>query len=986
MIQMIQMIQKTDFYKKTVLLSIILVNIFIAKATEYTSKTAIDKNGLKYEYVENDPVGLRIYTLENGLKIYLASNHDAPRIQVAIPIKAGSTYDPKETTGLAHYLEHLMFKGNSKIGALNWELEKPLLDTISVLYERHKNETSADGKRLIYKAIDSISQIAAQYVAANELDKLLRSIGADKTNAYTSNEQTVYINNIPSNNIRQYLELEKIRFDELTLRLFHTELEAVYEEFNMAQDNDQRQMWYSFLNNMFPTHPYGQQTTLGEAHHLKNPSMVNIHNYWNKYYVANNMAICMMGDLDIEETALMINEIWGNKPSREIEKIIHPTEKPLNIIVRDTVYGPNPEMMVLGYRTGGVKSEDVKYITIIDFLLSNGQAGLLDLNLTQKQKVLSVGANPYFLKEYGMHYFIARPKQGQSLLELENLILQEIDNIKKGNFDEWMIQASVNNLKLSEIKATESINYVDNFVDNFIHEIEWQEQLSFLDELAKISKDDITKFANNFYTDNYVAIYKMVGADPNKVKVDKPEITPVNLIRDQNSSFYHEFASREQTPIDPVFVDYNKEIDKTIFKDSILLYHIQNKTNDLFSLYYIVEMGKNNNKLLPLAINYLEFLGTKKYSPSDLSKEWFRYGLNFGVNSSDDQSYVYISGINNSFEKGLELLHHLLENALADKNAYNEYVERILKARQDAKKNKNSVTSALINYGKYADNSPLKDILSEKELRSIKPSQITAIIKDLLKYNHKLFYYGNEEINTIKQTISKYHKTQISKTNEFEKKYTAVENHPYQVYFVNYDIVQAGIYLMSRGDLFNSKQLPFIELFNEYYGTGMSSVIFQELREAKGLAYSAYSFYSASRKKDDYDVVFAHISTSADKLGTATENLNFLLKNMIKTDAMFNLSKEAVQNRIATNRITKSAIFFNYLNNKKRGIDYDIRKDIYSEIQEIDINQFETFFTKNISDKEYICLVIGNRDDIDFKELEKMGKVKELSLEDLFGY
>ena len=270
------------------------------KSYEATSKK--DVNGLSYETVENDPTGLRLYTLKNGLKVYLSQNSDEPKIQTYIAVRAGSNYDPKESTGLAHYLEHMVFKGTDKVGTADWEKEKTYLDKISSLYEQHRNEKNADKKLALYKEIDKVSLEASNYSIANEYDKMTASLGATGTNAYTSFEQTVYTNKIPANEFGKWVDLEAERFSTLVLRLFHTELEAVFEEFNRGQDNDGWKVYFASLDGLFPNHPYGQQTTIGTANHLKNPSLVDINNYFDKYYVPNNMAIVLVGDLEFDAT------------------------------------------------------------------------------------------------------------------------------------------------------------------------------------------------------------------------------------------------------------------------------------------------------------------------------------------------------------------------------------------------------------------------------------------------------------------------------------------------------------------------------------------------------------------------------------------------------------------------------------------------------------------------------------------------------------
>src|SRR5690606_28717692 len=198
--------------KKTILLLSLMFSVIGVKAQG--QKTATDKNGVKYEYVENDPSKTRIYTLENGLKIYLSQIKDEPRIQTHIVVRTGSNNDPEDNTGLAHYLEHMLFKGTSKIGTVDWEKESKLLKQISDLYEEHKKETNPEAKIAIYKKIDVLSFEASKYAVPNEYDKLISSVGASGTNAHTWFDETIYHNNIPSNELERWLIIEADRFSE----------------------------------------------------------------------------------------------------------------------------------------------------------------------------------------------------------------------------------------------------------------------------------------------------------------------------------------------------------------------------------------------------------------------------------------------------------------------------------------------------------------------------------------------------------------------------------------------------------------------------------------------------------------------------------------------------------------------------------------------------------------------------------------------------
>jgi predicted Zn-dependent peptidase len=209
--------------RKSASLLLIVVLIFSGCTKQkFTVKTVTDKNGYKYETVTGDPTKVRMYSLNNGLKVYISSSPDEPRLATLIAVRAGSTSEPKETTGLAHYFEHMMFKGTNKIATLDWQKEKFVLDQISDLFEQHRSVTDSLLKRAIYHKIDSLSQIAATYAAPNEYDKLVSSMGSKRTNAGTDYESTVYINDIPSNELEKWLKLESDRFKNMILRLFHT--------------------------------------------------------------------------------------------------------------------------------------------------------------------------------------------------------------------------------------------------------------------------------------------------------------------------------------------------------------------------------------------------------------------------------------------------------------------------------------------------------------------------------------------------------------------------------------------------------------------------------------------------------------------------------------------------------------------------------------------------------------------------------------------
>ena len=401
----------------------------------------------KYEYktYDNDPLGVREYTLGNGLKVFMSVYKDAPRIQTYIAVRAGSKNDPSETTGLAHYLEHMLFKGSHQLGTTDWEREKVELQKIEDLYEMYRKTTNEAARAAIYHQIDSISYVASTIAIANEYDKSMTAIGSEGTNAFTSNDYTMYVENIPANQLETWAKVEGDRFPNLVLRLFHTELEAVYEEKNISLAQDNRRVNEEMMRALFPHHPYGQQTTLGTIEHLKNPSMTNIYRFHHTYYVPNNMCIALSGDFNPDEAIKIIDKYFGSWVPGTVPEFKKVKEAPITSPIVRLVNGQDPASLTIAFRIEeGNGSRDAFLAQAMKMVLYNGRCGLIDLNLNQKQLCLGAYAGAYTLNDYAAFMLSGRPTQGQTLGQLRDLMLEQIDLVKQGKFDENLIEASIN--------------------------------------------------------------------------------------------------------------------------------------------------------------------------------------------------------------------------------------------------------------------------------------------------------------------------------------------------------------------------------------------------------------------------------------------------------------------------------------------------------------------------------------------------------------
>jgi len=943
----------------------------------------------KYDTVEGDPMQTRIYTLDNGLKVYLSVNHNEPRIQTYIAVRTGSKNDPAETTGLAHYLEHLMFKGTTKFGTTNPTAEAPLLDEIEQMYEEYRTLTDAEQRKQKYREIDSVSQLAAQYFIPNEYDKLMATIGAVGTNAFTSNDVTCYVEDIPANEIENWAKIQAERFQNMVIRGFHTELEAVYEEYNLYLTDDNDKRFNALYNKLFPTHPYGTQTTIGTQQHLKNPSITNIKNYFAKWYVPNNVAICMAGDFDPEQTIRVLEEYFGDwEPGEDVAQPTFPELEPLTEPVDTTVIGVEAENIWIGWRSEKASSLQNDTLELVDVLLCNGRAGLIDLDLNQSMKVMEAWSEIDAMLDYGTFILSGTPKEGQTLDEVKALLLGEIDKLKRGEFDEDLLVAAINNKKLNELRSldkNEARAY--KMMEAFITGTDWQQQVAKLDRLAAIKKQDVVDFANRFFTDGYVTVYKRQGVDTTQKKIEKPAITPIPTNRDEVSQFVEDISSAKVEPIQPVFLDFEKDLSFFNTKLGLPVIYKQNTENGLFNLQFRYEFGQEDDNRFDIAADYIDYLGTDKLTPAQVKQQFYKLACNYAISVRGDVITIGLSGLSENMGEALALLEDLLHNAKADQNAYEQMVGLILKERQDQKADQHSCFAALQYYICYGPHNAFRDNMTAQQLQETEPQTFLDLLKNIGQYEHTVLYYGPLTTTELDDCVSKAHATE-------QPLKPVPEGEPYKLQASMPEVVIApydaknfymSIYL-NEGKQTNLDEHATIDLFNEYFGGGMNGIVFQEMREARGLAYSAGAYYRTPDKQGDPENFVAQIISQNDKLKDCITQFHAIIDDMPQSNAAFGVAKEAQIKKVASLRTTKFGVILAYLNAKKQGFDFDINKQIYADLDKLQQDDIYRFEMANIARKTGCYFILGDEKELDMKALEEIGPIRRVSLEEIFGY
>ncbi len=934
-----------------------------------------------------DPMAVHVYELDNGLTVYLTENPETPRFHAEIAVRAGSKHDPAESTGLAHYLEHMLFKGSRKIGTSNYEKEKPHLDRILELYEAHFNEADPEKRKAIYERINEESQLASPYVIPNELDRLYKAMGGTGLNAHTWHEETVYRVSLPANRLTQWATIEAERFHNPVFRLFQLELEVVYEEKNRTLDNKDRIIGYAVNQQLYEKHPYGRQTTIGNVEHLKNPSLKNVYDYYRTYYVPNNMAILVSGNIDIDETIQTIDKHFSVWERRALPEPREWREAPLSKPKRVTVKYQGEEYVLLAFRTARTNHDHADALKLLDMILDNRTAGLINLNLNQRQSVRQAGAYPHLLNDYGAQYLYGIPKKGQSLDEVESLLLEQLDLIKQGAFQDWILPAIVTDFKKTRKSQLESNRGRIRLMRSaFLEFKDWSRNVNEIARMERLTKRDVVRVARTYFGDGYVAGYR-VDDVPEIPKIEKPEIDKIEIDGTRQSEFARTVLAMPHDEIEPVFVDPEKDYTIFDYHEGVKLYYGKNPINDLFSLKISIDFGTDQDNRIGMATQLMDKAGTETFEPEALKKEWYKLGTDFSIGAGDNETHIGISGIDENFGPSLALLMAFVKRPETNGETLDELVKIVLAKREDAKKDHRSIRSALVAFNRYGKDSAFLRELSDEALRALTVDELLGIVKGLLRYKHTISYTGASSLEEVVSILKEHHVVSGPLRDAPPYRFLkARATEGDEILFFHKDMAQAHLRIEFGNETYDESNLPAVQLYNTYFAGGMGGIVFQELREARALAYSAGARYFTGERQGDQNIMAAGIGCQPDKAAEALEALQDLLDNLPVEPERFDQARQSVINRYRTAKLGFRQILGSVRAWEKLGVPVDPRKDRFERVLDAEIDLMLAFHEAHLKSRPKLISVVGDRARINAEALRKLGRWVEVGLEDIFAH
>ena len=928
-------------------------------------------------------------TLSNGMTVWLNEDHSLPKVFGAVVVRAGGKDSPN--TGIAHYFEHIMFKGTDRLGTIDYEKEKPWLDSISAQYDLLAQTTEADRRKAIQKHINELSLRAADYAIPNEFNRLISRYGGSGLNAATSYDMTFYHNSFLPQFIKQWCILNSERLMHPVFRGFQGELENVYEEKNRSSDN-MGDVLETIMQTLFKDRPYAYPI-LGSTESLKNPRLSEMESFFKKYYVASNMGLILCGDITCNDSLTTILENTfgrvqtGPVPDRQTSPM-----PPIAAGTYQEVKLPIPIIGVeaLVYQAPTEFAPDYDALRLANKILSNGKAGLIDSLVNEHALTMALAQSLSLNDAAGTALLIIPKLPFGKMKKAEAQCMAQLQKVIDGNFPESQVESLKKEMMMEEEVGMESLqSRAQRMIELFSKGKTWQEHLDKMQRIALLTKQDIMAAAKKYYGANYVTFKKKFGI-PSKEKLSQPGYKPIKPKNaDAQSALAKELAQIPMTDRQVRLVDFNNDVTTRQLSPHATLYYKQNPVNDIFSFTLSYQDGTLHSPKLGLLAEYLLQLGTDSLKKQQLEKAWQQMGVTFGI-EADRQSFSFnLQGRDAQLKPALSMLAHFLRSAKGAKIALDEIKSMAKVEHKGFGKQKDDVLMPTLEYVMFGNRSSYLTQLSKKEVAKMTDEELMQAFRELQEYDCDLFYCGklpiedvaNKMAQSLPVSTCQKPKVDIHRTiMQYDKPTVFVYDVPKsrQNYILSYDAISP---------LPTEEQRATLRLWGQYFGGGMSSVLFQNVREYQSLAYSTQGeSYTPSIAKYPQDpLAYVTITgTQADKTQQACSTIDSLLRNLPMREENLSAARQELLNNIQNGYPDFRHVATYVANNRDKGFLTDPNESIVKVVPTISTQAIEQFHDKNIANNNRVWVVIGDKKKMDFNQLSTFGNVVEWKKADIY--
>lgn len=941
--------------------------------------------------VENSALHqVKEYTLSNGLTVWLNEDHSQPKVFGGLVVKAGSKNCPD--TGIAHYFEHMMFKGTDKMGTTDYTAEKAILDLIADKYDALAETSDAESRAHLQKIINDLSVRASEYVIPNEFDRLISRYGGTKLNAGTSYDYTLYFNTFAPQYIAQWAELNSERLLNPVFRLFQSELETVYEEKNMSNDIVGSRAIEKLMERYFLPHPYAYPI-IGSTENLKNPRLSAMRKFFETYYLASNMGLILSGDINVDTVLPLLETSFARIRRGEVP---HQKPTPLPAFtgrekVQIKVPIPFLKIMALGFRGVPANHDDQIALNMVLSLLNNSNnTGYLDKLKTNHKIVASITIHES-LNEAGILGVVVMPKiLFHTYASAEKMVLKEIDRIKTGEFTDEVFKS----LKLEQLREyTARLEDIDSRAGMMMHVFSqgkrWDDSLNEIVRIQALTKDDIMRVACKYFGGDYLYITKKTGLYP-KEQIRKPDYTPVIP---KNKEAVSDYARElEKMPISEMplrVVDFERDADTIQLHALATLYRTPNPANTLFTLNLSYGIGQLEQPLLTLLAEYLHLIGTDSQTFDDFHYQLQLLGSTVSYEVDDTDFTVQIMGFDAYFEQTLMHVSDFMCHAKADDKKMNQIVDNVKIMKKTFVKSSDSMAEALLEKIKYGDRSCFLSQPSLSEVKKLKGKQLIELFSRVQQTECCLHYCGKLPASELEQQIRKHLPLDKIVTPSASPLYREPRKYdnPF-VYFVDMpELSQSIIYTYTRGGVLEKAFDRYAsKLFAEYFGGDMSSLMFQEIREFRSYAYHVNAKYVLPPLTHSSKVgaFMTQLSTQCDKTLDALTVLDSLMSEMpLRPERM-----EAIRQNIR-NKVNNEFPLFRELSSRiaafrREGYCVDPNVAYLQALQSMDMDDISRFYKFYVQDRPVVYAIVGNARQVDMQKLATRGTIVMLKKKDIY--